>query len=337
MIMKTIAIVAGGDSSEYGISLKSAAGLYSFIDKTKYRPCIVIMRGRDWSACPEGVDSELRIPMDKNDFSYCFQDQKHSFDLAWITIHGKPGENGLLQGYFDMIGMPYSCCGVLPAALTFNKYVCNRYLSQFNIKVAPSVLIKKGGSIDQAAIIQAVGLPCFVKSNEGGSSFGVSKVKTIAELLPAIELAFGEGDEVLAESFLSGIELTNGCYKTSSGLITLPVTEVISKNEFFDYEAKYDPAKAEEITPARISDSMRKQIQQTTASIYDLLHCKGVIRADYILCGSELYLLEVNTTPGMTATSFIPQQVQAAGMSMATMMEQIIEDVLVSTKKSHHV
>ncbi len=337
MSMKKIAIVAGGDSSEYNISLKSAAGLYSFIDKTNYKTCIVVLRGKDWSACPEGIDSPLRIPMDKNDFSYSYQGQKNRFDLAWITIHGTPGENGLLQGYFDLIGLPYSCCGVLPAALTFNKYVCNRYLSQFGLRIAPSVLLRRNDPIDTNKIVAETGLPCFVKSNVGGSSFGTSKVKTASELPRAIELAYGEGKEVLVEGFLSGTELTNGCYKTTKGLVCLPVTEVISKNEFFDYEAKYDPGKAEEITPARIPVSVRDEIQQTTARIYKLLDCKGVIRVDYILCGSALFLLEVNTTPGMTATSFIPQQVKAAGMTMAEMMEQIIEDNLANTKISDHV
>ncbi len=337
MSMKAIAIVAGGDSSEYGISLKSAAGLYSFIDKTNYNTCIVILRGRDWSACPEGIDSPLRIPMDKNDFSYTYQGQKKGFDLAWITIHGTPGENGLLQGYFDMIGLPYSCCGVLPAALTFNKYACNRYLSQFDLKVAPSVLLKRGEPINTNKIVAETGLPCFVKPNLGGSSFGTSKIKMASELSRAIDLAYGECNEVLVEGFLPGTELTNGCYKTTKGLVCLPVTEVISKNEFFDYEAKYNADKAEEITPARIPESMRDEIQHTTARIYKLLDCKGIIRVDYILCGSALYLLEVNTTPGMTATSFIPQQVKAAGMTMTEVMEQIIEDVLFTTKTTDHV
>lgn len=337
MSMKNIAIVAGGDSSEYGISLKSAAGLYSFIDKSRYEACIVILRGQDWSACPEGIESSLRIPIDKNDFSYPYRGQQHCFDLAWITIHGTPGENGLLQGYFDLIGLPYSCCGVLPAALTFNKYVCNIYLNRFGLEIAPSVLLRKEDPIDTDRILAETGLPCFVKSNVGGSSFGTSKVKAAEDLPKAIELAFGEGNEVLVEGFLSGTELTNGCYKTTKGLVSLPVTEVVSKNEFFDYEAKYDPGKAEEITPARIPGSRRDEIQQTTARIYKLLDCKGVIRVDYIICDEKLYLLEVNTTPGMTATSFIPQQVKAAGMTMAEMMEQIIEDNLANTKISDHV
>jgi D-alanine-D-alanine ligase len=232
MSMKTIAIVAGGDSSEYGISLKSAAGLYSFIDKSNYKACIVILRDRDWSACPEGIDSTLRIPVDKNDFSYSYQGKKINFDLAWITIHGTPGENGLLQGYFDLIGLPYNCCGVLPAALTFNKYVCNRYLSQFGLRVAPSVLLRREDSIDASKILTETGLPCFVKSNVGGSSFGTSKVKKAAELPQAIELAFGEGNEVLVEGFLSGTELTNGCYKTTKGLVCLPLPKWSAKMNF---------------------------------------------------------------------------------------------------------
>lgn len=335
--MKTIAIVAGGDSSEYGISLNSARGLYSFIDKANYRVWIVLIRGQEWSACPKGLDSELRIPIDKNHFGFSYQGQEHRFDLAWITIHGTPGENGLLQGYFDLIGLPYSCCGVLSAALTFNKFVCNRYLSQFGLHVAPSVLIRHDDPVDTDKILAETGLPCFVKSNVGGSSFGTSKVKAATELSRAIELAFGEGNEVLVEGFLKGTELTNGCYKSQNGLVCLPVTEVISKNEFFDYEAKYNIDKAEEITPARISDVLRDELQQSTQTIYRLLDCKGVIRVDYILCRQELYLLEVNTTPGMTPTSFIPQQVKVAGMSMAKLMEQIIEENIATHKTKAHV
>ena len=326
-MMKTIAIVAGGDSSEYEVSLRSAQGLYSFIDKEKYLPYIVVLRGKDWQAYPEGLESEARAVIDRNDFSFTYQGNKISFDLAWITIHGTPGENGCLQGYFDVIDMPYQCCGVLAAALTFDKFTCNHYLSQFGIKTAKSVLLKRPGQMKDEEILQACGLPCFVKSNVGGSSFGTTKVKEASQLEGAVAAAFCEGGSVIVESFLDGLELTSGCYKTKQHAVCLPLTEVQTENEFFDYEAKYQ-GKVEEITPARIPDDLRDQIQAQTSYIYDLLDCRGIIRADYIICKDGIYLLEVNTTPGMTATSFIPQEVRANGQTMAQVMDEIITDII---------
>ncbi len=325
--MKTIAIVAGGDSSEYEVSLRSAQGLYSFIDKEKYQPYIVVLHGQDWQAYPEGLDHEVCATIDRNDFSFTYQNQKITFDLAWITIHGTPGENGCLQGYFDVIGMPYQCCGVLAAALTFDKYTCNHYLNGFGIKTAKSVLLRKPEQVDEEEIITSCGLPCFVKSNVGGSSFGTAKVKEAAQLKSAITAAFCEGGSVIVESFLDGLELTSGCYKTSQRAVCLPLTEVQTENEFFDYEAKYQ-GMVQEITPARIPNNVRDEIQAQTSFIYDLLDCKGIIRADYILCKDGIYLLEVNTTPGMTATSFIPQEVEANGQTMTEVMDEIITDII---------
>lgn len=324
----TIAIVAGGDSSEYVVSLKSAAGLYSFLDKEKYAAFIVLLHGKEWHVCPEGLDSDQRVPIDRNDFSFDWKGQKQCFDFAWITIHGTPGENGLLQGYFDLIGLPYQCCGVLAAALTFDKYTCNHYLSGFGIRTAQSVLLRQPHEMDAKTILDTCGLPCFVKPNVGGSSFGTTKVKQADQLEAAIEAAFKEGESVIVESFLDGLELTSGCYKTKERCVCLPLTEVVSKNEFFDYEAKYTPECVEEITPARINDRLRDDIQACTARLYDLLGCRGIIRADYIVCRDGFYLLEVNTTPGMTSTSFIPQEVRANGQSMGEVMDEIIDDIL---------
>jgi len=322
MKQRNIAIVCGGDSSEMEVSLKSAEGLYSFIDKEKYRTWIVVVRKDGWYVWLQGGH---RAPIDKNDFSF-YQDREHiCFDFAWITIHGTPGEDGILQGYFDLLGMPYSCCGVLAAALTFNKFTCNQYLKGFGVKVAESLLLRKGQSIDDQELVDKLGLPCFIKSNVGGSSFGTSKVKTLEEVQPAISKAFAEGSEVIAESFLKGTEVTCGCYKTQHVTRLLPVTEVVSQNDFFDYDAKYK-GQVEEITPARIADDLRDRVQQITSMIYDIIGCKGIIRADYILTDEGISLLEINTTPGMTTTSFIPQQVAAAGMSMAEVMSEIIED-----------
>ena len=331
---RNIAIIAGGDSSEYEVSLRSAAGIESFLaDQKQYTTTIVLLRGNDWKA--KVSDSEW-AEIDKNDFSYTYNGVKHSFDFAYITIHGTPGENGVLQGYLDMIGLPYSCCGVLAAAMTFNKYTCNHYLKGFGVKVAESVLLRKAKGerleVKGEDIIKQVGLPCFIKTNVGGSSFGVTKVKTLEEVEPAIKKAFAEGDEVICEAFMKGVEITCGAYKTKNKAVAFPITEVVTSNEFFDYDAKYN-GQVDEITPARIPDEVRDAVQAMTLKIYDILGCKGIIRVDYILTGDkakgerlEINLLEVNTTPGMTATSFIPQQVRAAGLNIGEVLSEIVED-----------
>jgi D-alanine-D-alanine ligase len=322
MNQKKIAIVCGGDSSEMEVSLRSAQGLNSFIDHASYRAWIVVLQAGSWFVPLK--DNKTAV-IDKNDFSFQLGDERITFDFAWITIHGTPGEDGRLQGYFDLIGMPYSCCGVLSASVTFNKFICNQFLKGFGVKVAESLLLRQGQTITDEQVIEAVSLPCFIKCNVGGSSFGVTKVKQKEEIQLAIQRAFAEGSEVIVESFLSGIEVTSGCFKTKKGACLLPITEVVSQNEFFDYNAKYK-GEVQEITPARIPDETRDRIQQITSLIYDILGCKGIIRADYILTDSGITLLEVNTTPGMTATSFIPQQVAAAGLNMGEVMSEIIED-----------
>ena len=359
---RKIAIIAGGDSSEYEVSLRSAAGIYSFLSgiasqesRHDYDLTIVCLRGKEWRALAE-TDSELQknngaVPMDsdkwvtidKNDFSYTYQGEKIPFDFAYITIHGTPGENGVLQGYLDMLGVPYSCCGVLAAAMTFNKYTCNQYLKGFGVNVAESVLLRRGGERREAKdIVTQVGLPCFIKTNVGGSSFGVTKVKTLEDVVPAIEKAFAEGDEVICEAEMKGIEITCGVYKTKNKAVAFPITEVVTSNEFFDYDAKYN-GQVDEITPARIPDEVRDKVQALTLKIYDILGCKGIIRVDYILTEKptptpslkgrengnwEINLLEVNTTPGMTATSFIPQQIRAAGLEIGEVLGEIIEERL---------
>lgn len=320
---RIVAIVCGGDSSEAEVSFRSAKGILSFLDKTKYEPVIVTLHGRTWLAM---MDEQTPVPIDKNDFSYTYGGVRRTFDFAYITIHGTPGENGLLQGYFDMLHIPYSCCGVLAAAITFNKYTCNHYLKNFGINISPSVLLRKNEEISDKAVMEKIGLPCFIKSNVGGSSFGCTKVKAEAEIQPAIRRAFEEGDEVIIEAFMSGVEITCGVYKTRNQAVAFPVTEVVSKNEFFDYNAKYN-GEVSEITPARIPDEVRDAVQQQTLRIYDILGCRGIIRVDYILTeGWKINLLEINTTPGMTATSFIPQQVRAAGMNISDVLSDIIED-----------
>ena len=302
---KKIAIIAGGDSSEHDVSLRSAASIKGWLDPERYDAEIVELQGADLKTLNKITE----------------------YDYAYITIHGTPGENGLLQGFLEMMHIPYSCCGVLAAALTFNKYACNHYLKQFGITISPSILLRKGDERPTAEqIIQEVGLPCFIKSNVGGSSFGCTKVKTIDDVEPAIAAAFREGDEVICEAFMQGTEITCGVYKTSRRSVALPITEVVTANEFFDYNAKYN-GQVQEITPARIPDSTRDAVQAMTLKIYDILGCKGIIRTDYIIApDGTIQLLEVNTTPGMTATSFIPQQVRAAGMEMRDVLTEIIEN-----------
>lgn len=323
--MKHIAIVAGGDSSEVEVSLKSAKGIKSFIDETKYKTTIVTIIGDEWLA---KVSDNKSYTIDKNDFSYTIDGEKQRFDFAYITIHGTPGENGILQGYFDLIGLKYSCCGVLAAALSFNKFACNQYLKNFGAKVAQSLLVSPGMNVEPKDVVEKLGLPCFIKSNVGGSSFGVTKVKEESQILPAINKAFAEGGDVIIESFLKGTEITCGMYKTHEKTVVFPITEVVSENEFFDYDAKYN-GQVKEITPARISDELTKKVQEETKKYYDILGCKGIVRIDYIITEDGVpHVLEANTTPGMTPTSFIPQQVRAAGLDIKDVMTDIIENKL---------
>ncbi len=325
---KMIAIVAGGDSSEHDVSLRSAAGILSFMDSQKYDVYIVEIKGANWTAHYGQED----CPIDRNDFTFTAKDGKHAFDFAYITIHGTPGENGILQGYFDLIGIPYSTSDVLVEALTFNKYALNTFLrsaADKALNIADAILVRKGETEpNDAYIVERLGLPCFVKPNAGGSSFGVTKVKTIDAVRPAIEKALLESDEVMIEKMIVGTEITCGAYKKGNEIITFPITEVVTEEEFFDYDAKYN-GKVDEITPARLTEATAERVSAMTKSIYGLLNCYGIIRIDYILSGEkgqeEINLLEINTTPGMTTTSFIPQQVRAAGLEIAEVLSDIIE------------
>ncbi|MDO9634934.1 MAG: D-alanine--D-alanine ligase [Paludibacter sp.] len=322
---KNIAIVAGGNSSEVVVSLKSAAGLLSFLDKERYNLFIVTIVGKDWFV---KLSARKQVEINKHDFSFTLNNENIRFDFAYITIHGTPGENGILQGYFDLIELPYSTCGVLTSAITFNKFTCNHYLKGFGVKVAESILLREGQIIATDEVILKIGFPCFIKPNVGGSSFGVTKVKSAKQVQPAIKKAFKEGNEVLIEAFLQGTEITCGMYKIKEKTIVFPVTEVVPKNEFFDFDAKYK-GEVDEITPARISAPLTDRIQQLTAAIYDILGCKGIVRIDYIISeGDVINLLEVNTTPGMTSTSFIPQQIRAAGLDIKEVLTEIIENEL---------
>ena len=324
-LKRNIAIVCGGDSSEHDVSLRSAQGLYSFFDKERYNVYIVDIKGQDWHVeLPDGTTAGI----DRNDFSFIEDGKATLFDYAYITIHGTPGENGILQGYFDLVGIPYSTSGVLVEAMTFDKFVLNQYLRGYGVAVADSLLIRRGFEhlVSDDEIAQRIGMPCFVKPATDGSSFGVSKVKKKDQLAPAMRKAMMESDKIMVEQYLEGTEVTMGFYKTQEKSVPLPITEVVTQNEFFDYDAKYN-GQVQEITPARISEDVARRIREITSHIYDILHCNGIIRIDYIISKEgKIFMLEVNTTPGMTPTSFIPQQVKAAGLSMTDVLTDIVEN-----------
>lgn len=307
------------------MSLRSAQGLYSFFDKERYNVYIVVIKGNRWEV---NLNDGTTTPIDKNDFSFKEDGKLVMFDYAYITIHGTPGENGILQGYFELIHLPYSTSGVLVEALTFDKFVLNQYLRSYGVSVAESLLIRKGYEelVSDDEIEERIGMPCFVKPAADGSSFGVSKVKNKDQLAPAIRKAMMESPEVMVESFLEGTEITQGIYKTKEKTVLLPITEVVTSNEFFDYDAKYN-GQVDEITPARIPEEVAERVGKITSHIYDILHCNGIIRIDYIISKEgKISMLEVNTTPGMTATSFIPQQVRAAGLDIKDVLTDIVEN-----------
>ena len=324
-LKRNIAIVCGGDSSEHDVSLRSAQGLYSFFDKERYNVYIVDIKGQDWHV---ELSGGITARIDRNDFSFVEDGKAKWFDYAYITIHGTPGENGILQGYFDLIGIPYSTSGVLVEAMTFDKFVLNQYLRGYGVAVADSLLIRQGYEqlVGDDEIERRIGMPCFVKPAADGSSFGVSKVKNKDQLAPAIRKAMLESDEIMVEQFLDGTEISIGVYKTREKSVVLPATEVVTQNEFFDYDAKYN-GQVQEITPARLSDDITRRVREITSHIYDILHCNGIIRIDYIITKEgKIFMLEVNTTPGMTPTSFIPQQVRAAGLEMKDVLTDIVEN-----------
>jgi len=321
---KKIAVIYGGFSSEIIISRKSAEGVCSFIDREKFDVYPILIEKEKWGA----IIDEKEYPVSKDDFSFVVDGEKIIPDCAYITIHGTPGEDGLLQGYLKMLGIPFTTCDVLPASLTFNKFACNSFLKNFGLNIADSILIRKYKEYNIQNIAKVIDFPCFVKPNAGGSSFGVSKVLKIEDLEHAIKKAFQESSEVIIEQFIEGVEVTCGLYKTLNKSVVFPLTLVISENEFFDFEAKYTLGKAKEITPAPIDENIAREIQNTSSFIYDLLDCKGFIRVDFILQNEKIFLLEINTTPGMTSTSFIPQQITAKGLDIKEVFTEIIEDAM---------
>ncbi|MFC2115169.1 D-alanine--D-alanine ligase [Bacteroidota bacterium] len=329
---KNIAIVTGGDSSELVISLKSADQVRLHIDPVKYEPYIVYVREDDWHVRP-GTGGEERIPVNRKDFSFELEGNRIRFDYAFIALHGPPGEDGQLQAYLDKLGIPYSTSGARSLELSFNKYACKEFLSKSEILTADAILIRKDPNAkkqdklyEPGQVLEKVGLPCFIKPNAGGSSFGVSRINHAGELDAAIQKALKEDDEVLIETFIPGTELTCGVLKTPSREFIFPVTEVISKNEFFDYEAKYTEGMAREVTPAEIPGELARRCQSISSKIYDLLDCRGLVRIDFINRDGELYFLELNGVPGMSRESIIPKQIRTLGHTESEIYNLIIEE-----------
>lgn len=348
---KNIALVTGGNSSEYEISLQSAQQIKQHIDPDKYNLYEIMIEGMNWR-----LKSNLmyEIMINKHDFSFSIKKDmlanselpkptnksfshfnglpdgylRIKFDCAFIVIHGTPGEDGKLQAYFEMLNIPYTTTDVLSSSLTFNKYMCNTFLQQFNILCPKNALVRKGEDFSGDEIAEAVGIPCFVKPNNGGSSCGATIVNTKHDLAEAIEKAAELDDEIIIEEYIKGTEITCGMLKTKAKEVIFPLTEIVSKNAFFDYEAKYTPTKADEITPARIAPELAEKCKNISSQIVSKLNCIGLLRLDYIISGDKFYFLEINTIPGMTQNSLVPQQIRAAGIKEADVFSELIEDAI---------
>lgn len=323
--LKNIAIVCGGDSGEYDISIESGQVVYNALDRSKYDPYLIVIKKSSWKC--KGTNEQL-YNIDKNDFSLTIDGRKIVFDAVFNAIHGSPGEDGKLLGYFDVMEIPYTSCNHVTSALTFNKNFCKHSVVAAGFRVASSVLLRKSCVYDKDQIINNLGLPIFVKPNNGGSSVGVSKVKHKNKFDAAVFEAFKYDKEVIVESFISGRELGCGAMEHKGEMIVFPITEIISKKEFFDYEAKYSKGMAEEITPALIDEAIESEIKATTAKLYHWLGCSGFVRFDYIVQNNDVYFLEVNTVPGMTMQSIIPQQANAMGISLKKLFDMALENII---------
>lgn len=321
---KNIAVITGGEASEVGISLKSADVVYRHLNKDKYNVFKIVMEGSTWYV---ERDNPVRIEIDKNDFSFTVQGHKITFDCVFVAVHGTPAEDGKLQGYFDLLKIPYNCCGVLQAALTFDKLRCKEYLQPFGVLTAKGLLLKKASYKATDVNPGKFSYPVFVKPNKNGSSYGAAKVNNATELLPAIENGFNYDDEILVEDYLKGTEVTCGVIRIDGKPTALPITELRSKNAFFDYEAKYQGS-AQEITPAEIDPILTERIQQTSEFIYNKLDFKGMCRIDYIITGSDYYMLEVNSIPGLSEASILPQQAACVGISLEKLFELSVEEAM---------
>ncbi|MDD3636248.1 MAG: D-alanine--D-alanine ligase [Bacteroidales bacterium] len=323
--MKIIAVVCGGDSGEFDISMKSGRVVLANLNKDKYQGFLVLISKKKWAVL---FDNGEEAAIDKDDFSFIYNGRKIVFDAVFNAIHGNPGENGILTGYFDLLGIPYTSSGHTTSALTFHKDFCKRVVQSHGYRVAKSVLINAGETYDSDQIISFLGgLPVFVKPNNGGSSVGITKVKKTEELKNAIQTALKEDHQALAEAFVQGREIACGVMENNKRLIVFPLTEIVSKNEFFDYEAKYTKGMADEITPAPISEEDELWIKSTAAQLYPILECKGFVRFDFILTSDELFFIEVNIVPGISEASILPQQAEFMGISLAKLFDMALENI----------
>ncbi len=313
----------GGYSSEYDISIKSGNVVFNHLDASKYNLYRIIIAKNRWVCLDENGNEH---PVNKANFSVEIGN-KITFECVFNAIHGTPGEDGLMQAYFELLGIPQTSCGHYQAALTFNKRDLLSTMKPHGIRCAESYLLDKGDEIDEDAIVRKVGLPCFVKANKAGSSYGISKVYKKEDLASAIEKSFAEDDEIIIESFLDGTEVSVGVITYQSKVKVLPITEIVSENDFFDFEAKYE-GKSQEITPARISKNKEEKVSEMAKKIYNILKLTGYSRSEFIFMGDEPYLLEVNTTPGLTEESILPKQAKAAGISLPELFESSITEAL---------
>ena len=334
--MENIAVIYGSDSSEWEVSCRSGEFTASRVDGSKFNVYEIFARYGKWSLVAYRKKNSMRVvipedqrpQIDKTDFSVMIGESKVKFDYAYIMQHGTPGENGLMQGYLEMLGVPHSGCNAFVSAITFDKFSCKSYLKDVDfVKCADDIFLRKGEPVEGLAqkAVEKLGLPMFVKPTDGGSSFGVTKVKSVEDFDKAVEYAFSEGNMLIAEAAIVGRELTCAVYNNGKENVALPVIEILTENEFFDYEAKYN-GHSKEVCPAQIPDSLREEIQETSKKIYAHLGCAGLVRVDYICAEDGLYFLEVNTIPGMTAASLVPQMVRAAGMDMTDFLTTVIEN-----------
>ena len=322
--MLNIAVVCGGYSGEFDVSVKSGGQVFLHLDKEQYHPYLIEIRKDEWICRMDGKE----IPVDKNTFSMEIGGKTIRFDTVFNAIHGTPGEDGKLQGYLDMLGIPYTSCGVTTSALTFNKSFCKKVVASAGIKTANSVHLFRDTPDPVYAIWEEIGFPCFVKPNNGGSSVGMSKVNRAEEMEAALEKAFREDEEVLVEDFIEGRELTCGVIRSQGEVITFPVTEIISKKDFFDYEAKYMEGLAEEVVPAQVDPDVSEKCRKISAVLYGKLNCRGVVRFDYIYSNYEFYFLEVNTVPGLSEQSIIPKMARAHGWTLTELYSRMIAEAI---------
>lgn len=321
--MKTIAIVFGGFSGERVVSKRSAQVVANWLPAAKYRSFLVDIDKENWFVDHGGS----KFTINKNDFSFYLGEEKIQFDGVFNAIHGTPGEDGLIQGYFDLIGIPYNNCGLLASAISFNKAVCNAYLKGFGVNVADSMHVRYGEMVDPEEVVLRLGLPCFVKPSNGGSSIGVTKVRLKEEIASAVKLAQSDGVDALIESFLDGVEVSCGCISQDGKPKALAITEIVPANEFFDFDSKYNNALTQEITPARISEDQYSHIMRMTEHVYRVLDCKGMIRVDYMVCKDGVYLIEPNTTPGLSEASILPQQAKYCGYDLGDFFSHSLDEM----------